>query len=158
SGGTSSGDNVLIRGFSARTDIYMDGVRDPGMVNRDSFNVENVEVSKGPSSADGGRGTTGGSINLVTKTANPDNSGSFQATGGNADYGRTAVDLNRKLTETSAFRINAVWQDTGYAGRDVAKYRTWGVAPTMSFGLETPTQYTIAYSRMKQDNIPDWGL
>ena len=49
-GGTAPGDNLLIRGFSARNDVYIDGARDPGVVSRDTFNTEAVEVAKGPSS------------------------------------------------------------------------------------------------------------
>ena len=82
SGGTSSGDNVLIRGFSARNDIYVDGIRDVGLVNRDAFNTEMVEVAKGPTSVTGGRGTTGGSINLVTKAPGLQDAASVRLTGG----------------------------------------------------------------------------
>jgi catecholate siderophore receptor len=57
-----------------------------------------------------------------------------------------------------AFRLNGVWQDTGYAGRDVAKYKTWGFAPAFVAGLNAPTRLTLSYSRMQQDNIPDWGI
>ncbi|HUK32952.1 MAG TPA: TonB-dependent receptor, partial [Vicinamibacterales bacterium] len=158
SGGTSSGDNILIRGFSARNDIYVDGVRDPGMVNRDAFDTEAVEVAKGPNSVIGGRGVTGGSINMVTKVANLEDEGSFRATGGNGDYRRTTMDVNRRLSPTSAIRFNAMWQDTGYPGRDVAEYKSWGVAPSLSLGLNTPTQVTLNYSHMQQNNIPDWGI
>jgi catecholate siderophore receptor len=158
SGGTSSGDNVLIRGFSARNDIYIDGARDPGLVNRDAFDVESVEVVKGPSSATGGRGTTGGSINLVTKAPERNNAGTVRFTGGNGDFKRTTVDLNQRLTDSAAFRLNGMWQDTGYPGRDVAKYRSWGVAPSLTLGLGKPTSVTLSYSRLQQDNLPDWGI
>ena len=158
SGGTSSGDNILIRGFAARNDIYVDGARDVGLVNRDAFNLESVEVAKGPTSVTGGRGVTGGSINLVTKSANLQNSTNVRVGAGSADYGRAAFDVNRKINNLVAFRLNGVWQDAGYAGRDIARYRTWGLAPSLVVGLSTPTQLTANYSRMKQDNIPDWGI
>lgn len=158
SGGTSSGDNVLIRGFAARNDIYVDGARDVGLVNRDAFNTESVEVAKGPTSVTGGRGVTGGSINLVTKTPESENSSTVRVSGGNADYGRASFDVNRKVNDIVAYRLNGVWQDAGYAGRDVAKYRTFGIAPSLVVGMNTPTQLTATYSRMKQDNIPDWGI
>jgi len=158
SGGTSSGDNVLIRGFSARNDIYVDGARDVGLVSRDAFNTEAVEVAKGPTGVTGGRGSTGGTINLVTKTPGLTNASTVRVGLGNAQYGRATLDVNQKLSNSSAFRLNGVWQDTGYAGRDVAKYRTWGFAPSFVTGLNTPTQLTLSYSRMQQDNVPDWGL
>ena len=64
-----AGDNLTIRGFSARTDIFMDGVRDFGGYSRDPYNMEQVEVAKGPASSLAGRGSTGGSVNLVTQGA-----------------------------------------------------------------------------------------
>ena len=158
SGGTSSGDNVLIRGFSARNDIYVDGARDVGLVNRDAFNTEMVEVAKGPSSVTGGRGATGGSINLVTKAPSLQDAASARLTGGSADNGRATFDVNRKLGKSVAFRLNGMWQNTGYAGRDVAKYKSWGVAPSLAVGVGTPTQLTLNYSRLQQNNIPDWGI
>jgi catecholate siderophore receptor len=158
SGGTSSGDNVLIRGFAARNDIYIDGSRDVGLVNRDAFNTEAVEVAKGPTSVTGGRGVTGGSINLVTKTPSVTNASTIRVTGGSAEHRRATVDLNRRVNSRVALRLNGVWQNAGYPGRDVAKYRTWGIAPSLVVGANTATQLTASYSRMKQDNIPDWGL
>jgi catecholate siderophore receptor len=158
SGGTSSGDNVLIRGFSARNDIYIDGARDPGLVNRDAFNLESVEVAKGPSSVTSGRGTTGGSINLVTKEPELTDGLTVRVAGGSAGYKRAAVDYNHRLKDSMAFRMNGMWQDMGYPGRDVARYKSWGIAPSLALGLGRPTSVVLSYSRLDQDNIPDWGL
>jgi catecholate siderophore receptor len=158
SGGTSSGDNVLIRGFSARNDIYVDGARDVGLVNRDAFNTEMVEVAKGPSSVTGGRGATGGSINLVTKAPSLGDAATVRLTGGSASNGRATFDVNRTLNKSVAFRLNGMWQDTGYPGRDVAKYKSWGFAPSLAMGLGTPTQLTLNFSHLQQNNIPDWGI
>ena len=66
-GGTPAGDNLTLRGFSARNDVFVDGVRDLSPQARDPFNLEQVEVVKGPASAYNGRGSTGGTINLVSK-------------------------------------------------------------------------------------------
>ena len=158
SGGTSSGDNVLVRGFSARNDIYVDGARDPGLVNRDAFDLETVEVAKGPSSVTGGRGNTGGSINMVTKEPETQPETTLRFTGGNGDYKRFTLDTNHRFTDTIGGRLNGVWQDTGYPGRDVAKYRTWGFAPSLTLGMGRPTSVTLNYFHMQQNNIPDWGL
>ena len=158
SGGTSSGDNVLIRGFSARNDIYVDGARDVGLISRDAFNTEWVEVAKGPSSVTTGRGSTGGSINLVSKSANLADAATVRLGGGSADYKRSTFDVNRKLANRTAFRLNGMWQDTGYAGRDVAKYQSWGLAPSLAMGLGTPTELRVNYSHYQENNIPDWGI
>ena len=158
SGGTSSGDNILIRGFSARNDIFIDGARDPGLINRDAFDVEDVEVAKGPASVNGGRGTTGGSINMVSKEPEAKPEGTIRFVGGNGNYKRFTLDVNHRLTNTIGARLNGVWQNSGYPGRDVAKYRTWGFAPSVTFGMGRPTSLTLNYFHMQQNNIPDWGI
>ena len=142
----SCGDNLLIRGFSARNDVYIDGARDPGVVSRDTFNTEAVEVAKGPSSVTAGRGSTGGSVNLVTKSASLQNSSQVRFAGGNADQKRSTIDVNRRLSEPLPLRLNGVWQDSGVPGRDDVMQREWGFAPTISFGLGRPTTPRSAIS------------
>ena len=66
-GGGAQGNNLSIRGFNARNDIFLDGMRDQGSYFRDVFNLEAVEVLKGPSALYFGWGTTGGIINQVSK-------------------------------------------------------------------------------------------
>src|SRR5262245_6644076 len=96
-GGTAPGDNLLIRGFSARNDVYVDGARDPGVVTRDTFNTESLEVTKGPSSSISGPGATGGSVNIVTKTPTLRNAVAGSFMGGSAESGRPTAYVNRKL-------------------------------------------------------------
>ena len=158
SGTVSFGDNIFIRGFNVRQDIYIDGARDPGEVTRDTFNVEAVEVAKGPTSVTGGRGSTGGSINMVTKAATLSNSEVGRLTFGSADHKRASFDVNRRLTDSVAFRVNAMWQDAGYPGRDVQKNKQWGFAPTIGIGIGKPTTVTVSYSRLQQNNVPDLGI
>jgi len=158
SGGTSPGDNLLIRGFRATNDIFVDGVRNPGYSNRDTFNTESVEVAKGPSSVTASRGATGGSINLVSKQAGLQDVSSLRVSMGTADMKRTTLDVNRVLNSQVAVRLNGMWQDTGYPGRDVAQYKSWGLAPSIAVGLNSNTKVTLNYLRMEQNNIPDWGI
>jgi catecholate siderophore receptor len=157
-GGTAPGDNILIRGFSARNDIYIDGARDPGVVSRDTFNAEAVEVAKGPSSVTAGRGSTGGSVNLVTKSANLRDATEARFSVGNASQKRSTIDVNRRVSETVAVRLNGMWQDSGVPGRDAVTQKGWGFAPSIGFGLGKPTTVTIGYQRLQQHNIPDYGL
>ncbi|HYP12468.1 MAG TPA: TonB-dependent siderophore receptor [Bryobacteraceae bacterium] len=160
-GGVPAGDNLTIRGFSARNDIFVDGVRDLGAQSRDPFNLEQVEVVKGPSSALAGRGSTGGTINLVNKMPSL-----RQSFGGSVNYGtdgtkRLTGDLNvplRMLGERAAFRLNAMVHESGVAGRNVVENGRWGVAPSIALGLGTPTRLTLSYYKLKQDNIPDYGI
>jgi catecholate siderophore receptor len=159
-GGTPAGDQMAIRGFSARTDIFIDGVRDFGGYSRDSFNLEQVEVTKGPASATSGRGSTGGSVNMVSKAPSLQANRSILLGGGSADYKRGTVDVNQPIAGAggAAIRVNALWQDGGTPGRDVVENTRWGVAPSIAFGLRTPTRVTASYFRLQQSGIPDYGL
>ncbi|MBP6703937.1 MAG: TonB-dependent siderophore receptor [Vicinamibacteria bacterium] len=159
-GGVPAGDNLSIRGFSARTDMFIDGVRDFGGYSRDAFNLEQVEVTKGPASAVAGRGSTGGAINLVTKTPATESSRGADFSGGNAEHKRVAVDINQPLSSGggAAFRLNALFQDADAPGRDAVENNRWGVAPSISVGLRSRTQATLSYFRLDQDSIPDYGI
>ena len=161
-GGGLPGDNLSIRGFNSRSDIFVDGLRDFGAYSRDPFNLEQVEISKGPSSATAGRGATGGSINLVTKRPRltPLYGGSLGF--GSDDFKRATLDLNQPLQaaglETSAIRLNGLWHDAGVPGRDVVEEKRWAINPSVAFGLGTPTRVTFDYIHMEQDNVPQYGI
>jgi catecholate siderophore receptor len=162
-GGVPAGDNLTLRGFSARNDVFVDGVRDLGPQSRDPFNLEQVEVAKGPNSAYNGRGSAGGTINLVSKSPGLD-----RFYGGTLNFGsdstkRLTGDVNVPLKsfgmgERTAFRMNALWHQSGVAGRDVVENERWGLAPSLAFGVGTRTRLTLNYFKTKQDNIPDYGI
>jgi catecholate siderophore receptor len=162
-GGAPAGDNLTLRGFSARNDIFVDGVRDLGPQSRDPFNLEQVEVVKGPGSAYTGRGSAGGAINLTSKT--PGFTPSFGGTLnlGNARMKRATADLNAPLArlglgERTALRLNLLAHDSGVAGRDVVEEERWGVAPSLGFSLGGRTRVTLGYFHLRQDNISDYGI
>ncbi|HEY9448411.1 MAG TPA: TonB-dependent siderophore receptor [Gemmatimonadaceae bacterium] len=161
-GGATPGDNFNVRGFSARSDMFVDGVRDMGGYSRDAFNFEQVEVAEGPASAYTGRGSTGGSINMVSKTPSLGEARSVTATGGSADQRRVTADLNQPLEPLglrgTALRLNAMWQDGGVAGLDVVEKESWGVAPSLALGLGSPTQLTLSYVHTGQDAVPSYGV
>lgn len=157
-GGTPAGDNLTLRGFSARNDVFVDGARDLGPQSRDPFNLEQVEIVKGPSSAFSGRGSTGGSINLISKA--PSVSRFF---GGTLNFGtdrtkRATADINLPFNQSMAFRLNLLAHDSGVAGRSAVDNERWGFAPSLAFGLGTPTRYTFSYFKLKQNNISDYGI
>jgi catecholate siderophore receptor len=164
-GGGLPGDNLSIRGFNARSDIFVDGVRDFGAYSRDPFNVEQIEVAKGPSSSTAGRGSTGGSINLVSKAPSLDAFYGGTLGFGTDDYKRATFDLNQPLVggpqgdiKGAAVRLNAMWHDAGVPGRDVVEESRWAIAPSIAFGLGTPTRVTLSYLHMEQDNVPEYGI
>ncbi|HEY1171533.1 MAG TPA: TonB-dependent siderophore receptor [Verrucomicrobiae bacterium] len=161
-GGVPAGDNLSIRGFNARTDMFIDGVRDFGGYSRDPFNMEQVEVIKGPTSSSTGRGSTGGSINLVSKMPKVDPFYSGSVGVGTDNYIRSTVDVNQPLKDTgfegTALRLNGVWHQNDTPRRDEVTNERWGVAPSLAFGLGTPTRVTLSYFHLEQDNIPDYGI
>lgn len=159
-GGTPNGDNLTIRGFSARTDIFVDGIRDFGGYFRDPFNLEQVEVIKGPASAYSGRGSTGGSINLVTKAPKLEASKGGSLSLGTDQTKRVTADVNQPLTgliDSAALRLNVMVHDSEVAGRDFVENQRWAIAPSLAFGLGTSTRTTFSYLHQDQDNIPDYG-
>ncbi len=157
-GGVPAGDNLSIRGFNARTDIFIDGVRDSGGYTRDSFNTEQVEVVKGPSSSYSGRGSTGGSVNMATKAPLLTSARHASLGGGSSAYKRGTFDVNQPMGESVAVRFNAMWTDSGAPGRNEVTSERWGIAPSLAIGLGTPTKVTLNYSHLAQDNLPDYGI
>jgi catecholate siderophore receptor len=157
-GGGLPGDTFSMRGFSSGNDITLDGIREAGAYSRDAFNLERVEVLKGPSGAAAGRGSTGGSINLITKTAQPAEFTRVAASAGNAEQGRIAVDVNVPVNASTGVRLNAMVSEGGVPNRDVVHNKAWGFAPTLTLGMGQPTQFTLSYQHVSQDNVPDYGL
>lgn len=161
-GGTPAGDNLTMRGFSARNDLFVDGVRDLSPQARDPFNMEQVEVVKGPTSAFSGRGSAGGTVNMVSKAPGLSRIFSGQMQFGTDATRRFSGDMNVPLSgiglRRSAFRLNLLSHESGVAGRDVVKNKRWGVAPSLAFGLGTANRLTLGYYKVKQDNISDYGI
>lgn len=157
-GGNPIGDNIYIRGFMSQSDTFVDGVRDSGSQSREVFNLEQVEVSKGPGSAYGGRGSAGGSVNLVSKAPKLEEFTRGSLGVGTDDYRRGTLDINRTLDDTTAFRLNAMAYAADVAGRDAVNYSRWGIAPSVGFGLGTDTSLVLSYYHMQSDDLPDSGI
>ena len=159
--GGAQGDNLTIRGFTARNDLFIDGMRDFGSYYRDPFNTQEVEVLQGPSSVTFGRGSTGGVVNQATKTPGL---GGFIS--GDLDLGtdltrRVTLDLDEPLPRLgagAAFRLNLMGDEGSVAERDVAENRRFGVAPSLVFGLGGPTRWTFSYFHQTADDNPDYGI
>ncbi|MEZ5385850.1 MAG: TonB-dependent siderophore receptor [Prosthecobacter sp.] len=156
--GAGAGDNLAIRGFSSRSDWFIDGMRDFGTYNRDPFNTEQVEVAKGPASTIYGRGSTGGSINLATKMAglDPYNLSTFSV--GTSNLYRGTVDVNERLGEHSALRLNGMYHHSDTPGRNDVFQERYGIAASLAFGLGTDTRFTLNYQRVEENNLPDFGI
>ncbi|TMS57287.1 TonB-dependent siderophore receptor [Imbroritus primus] len=155
-GGTPVGDRPFIRGYEASTDIMIDGMRDVGRFTHEAFNLESVEIVKGPGSAYSGRGATGGSINLVTKTPKAETFAAGSVGVGTDNAFRTTVDGNW-AGENAAFRLNAMAHKADVAGRNGPDVERWGIAPSLTLGLNGPTRATLSYYALRSDETPDLG-
>jgi catecholate siderophore receptor len=157
----AQGDNLTIRGFTARNDIFLDGIRDFGSYYRDTFNYEQVEALEGPAGIQFGRGSTGGVVNQESKVPTVQQFANVEAMFGTDKTRRITADLNsRELNAAggTAFRLNLMGQESGVAGRDFAEIRRWGVAPSVSIGLSTMTRATLNYVHLQENDTPDYGL
>ncbi len=153
-----SADRPVIRGFESRNSIFVDGMRDSGLQNRETFAVEQISVIKGPDSVYAGRGSVGGSVDIVTKTPKNDNFINSSIGFGTDGYKRATVDANRKINDTTAVRLNVMGHDANQAGRNDVYNKRWGVAPSIVFGLNTPTTVTVSYYHMNSYDMPDFSV
>jgi catecholate siderophore receptor len=158
-GGGGYGDSINLRGQSANTDIQIDGVRDSAQYSRsDTFNLEQIEVVNGANSVYGGGGSIAGTINLVTKRPKGEDLTVVQGAIGSDSYYRGTIDSNVKVSEHIAVRLNAMWHENDIPRRDVEYMHRWGVAPSVIFGLDTPTRMTLLYTHQQDRNIPVYGV
>ncbi|WP_180002382.1 MULTISPECIES: TonB-dependent receptor [unclassified Acinetobacter] len=158
-GGNPNGDRPFIRGYNSESSMYVDGVRSATSQNREMFAVEQVEVTKGSSSAMGGAGTTGGSINMISKVAKAGDSLEGSIAQGTDNYQRITLDGNKDFGNGIAARIAVMGHQNEKAGqKDGAEYKRVGIAPSISFGLDTPTRGTLIYYYLKSDDTPDSGV
>ena len=157
-GGVASADIPLIRGVDATGDVFVDGVRDIGSQTREVFALERIEISKGPSTAFGGRGAAAGAINLVSKVAREGDFVSGQVTVGTDDLVRVVGDVNRQVSDQLAVRLVGMYHDSMVAGRDEVFDDRWGIAPSVTFGVGGPVTASIDYYHPEPDAMPDYGI
>jgi catecholate siderophore receptor len=157
-GGNAFGDRFFIRGFDARNDVFLDGIRDPAVSIRENFFTEQIEILKGPSSTIDGRGTTGGALNIVTKQAGDKNFYNAETTIAGDGTRRVTLDVNQIISPTLAIRLDGMWQNANVAGRaDTYDDRGGGLAalkwtPNDSFKLAANYVHTNLWS------LPDFGV
>ncbi|CAA0111412.1 putative TonB-dependent receptor BfrD [Halioglobus japonicus] len=156
--GNAFGDRYIIRGHEARSDVFVDGLRDPGMTTRESFATEQVEITKGPSSTFAGRGSTGGAINSITKQASTEyNFNKVEGGLGSSDFGRVTVDSNTVLNDDLAIRINGVYSTEDVPSRDPADRERKGVALSTSYDVTDKFNVMGDYYYLDAKDKPDLG-
>lgn len=157
-GNTSAGDTFQLRGFSTQSSTFVDGIRDLGAVTRDTFNLDAVEVAKGPAGADIGRGASSGYINLVSKLPGLESAASGSLGVNTAGHQRLTADLNQKVGTSSAVRLNVMEQAGGIDGRNEVENNGWAVAPAFATGLGTDKRTYVYFQHVQQSNVPDGGI
>ena len=157
-GGTAFGDRFFIRGFDARNDVFVDGVRDPGVSVRENFFTEQVEILRGPGSSFAGRGTTGGAINIVTKKAGDINFANIETQVATDQTKRVTVDVNRAISPILDVRLNGLFQDAGIAGRNFVTDDRNGIAGAVTFKPLPNFVVTADYAHTYLHGLPDFGV
>ncbi len=158
-GGNAFGDRFFIRGFDARNDVFVDGIRDPAVSIRENFFTEQIEILKGPSATVDGRGTAGGAINFVTKQAsdlanfyNADTKFASDATK------RVTFDVNQIITPTLAIRMDGMWQNADVSERNYTTDNRWGGLAAVKWTPTNDFTTWVNYIHTDLSGLPDFGV
>jgi catecholate siderophore receptor len=157
-GGNAFGDRFFIRGFDARNDIFIDGVRDPAISIRENFFTEQVEILRGPASSFAGRGTAGGAINIVTKQAGDRNFQKVETTYGTDQTKRITFDVNQVVSPTLSLRSGGLYQDAEVAGRNYVTDDRWGAFGALKWTPTDAFKVTANYVHTDLSGLPDFGV
>lgn len=157
-GGQPLADRPFIRGQSSGNNIFVDGIRDSGGQQREVFNLEQVEVIKGPDAVYSGRGSGGGSINLGSKAPRLTDFTRFGLGVGTDGYLRATVDQNWNLGETAGLRVNLMGSQGDVPGRNAVDFDKWGVGLSLAAGLGTGSTGTFSYYHLTSNQMPDYGI
>ncbi len=149
-------DQLTFRGQETTADFFVDGVRDDIETFRDLYNVQTIEVLKGPNAMIFGRGGGGGVINRVTKRADgvPIYEGTLQL--GSWGRARGTADVGQAISPNAAFRLNAMYEDSE-TFRDFSWLERYGINPTLGFKLGERTTLHFSYEYKTHDQNVDRG-
>ncbi len=157
SNGDGQRDQVTIRGFSAISDQFIDGMRDDALYFRDLSNIERVEVLKGPSAVLYGRGSSGGLINRLTKKPQAGRFGEVGVYVGSNSFKRSSFDVNTGLDNGLGFRITGAYEDSG-SFRDQGFIERSSIAPSMLLQVNDDTRVLLQAEFAKDKRITDFGI
>jgi catecholate siderophore receptor len=158
-GGNAFGDRFFIRGFDARNDVFVDGIRDPAVNIRENFFTEQIEILKGPSSTIDGRGTAGGAINIVTKQASDLASFYNADTKFASDFTkRVTFDVNQVITPTLAVRMDGMWQIADISERNYTTDDRWGGLAAVKWTPTNDFMLSANYIHSNLHGLPDFGV
>lgn len=157
-GGNAFGDRFFIRGFDARNDVFIDGIRDPAVSIRENFFTEQIEILRGPASSYAGRGTAGGAINIVTKQAGDVNFKRMDSEFGTDQTKRVTLDVNQVIDPTFSVRTGGLFQDANVAGRDHVTDNRWGAFISTVYTPTSDIKITTNYVHTDLSGYPDFGV
>ncbi len=154
--GETGEEDIRLRGFSLvqAGDIYVDGMRDSSIYERDTFNYDRVEVLKGSASMLFGRGSTGGVVNQVNKKPFLMNSHEVKTTVGTGNELRVTGDFNLKTGDDAALRMNVMTHEADNWGAKVSKK---GIAPTYRWGIGTEDEFSVGLYHLEYNNRPNYN-
>jgi catecholate siderophore receptor len=155
--GEGQRDQITIRGQPTTADFYTDGVRDDAEYYRDLYNIQAVEVLKGPSALIFGRGGGGGVVNRVTKKADGVTRRDVQISTGSFGRKRVSFDVGQEINDQLAFRINGLYEQS-YSYRDFFNMRRWGINPTFTWRPLDKTFVTLSYEHYHDHRMMDRGV
>ncbi|WP_448035398.1 TonB-dependent receptor [Bradyrhizobium liaoningense] len=157
-GGNAFGDRFFIRGFDARNDVFIDGIRDPAVSIRENFFTEQIEILRGPASSYAGRGTAGGAINIVTKQAGDVNFKRIASEFGTDMTKRVTLDVNQVIDPTFSVRTGGLFQDANVAGRNYVTDNRWGSFISTKYTPTSDIKITTNYVHTDLSGYPDFGV
>lgn len=161
--GGRAGDNFNLRGFYTFGDIYLDNMRDTAQYNRETFNLEQVDVLRGSAAMLFGRGQAGGVINQVSKMAELRDKNVVTGSLGEYDYHQFTGDFNKQLTETAAIRVNVMdrYEETyrkNPTTGDRPSFDRKGVAISFGAGIGTENEFFLNHIYTQTRDVPDFGV
>lgn len=161
--GGRAGDNMMLRSFYTFGDMYLDGIRDTAQYNRETFNLEQVDVLRGSAAMLFGRGQAGGVINQVSKVPLPSDKYKLTGSLGTENYREVTADLNKTLGEGRALRVNLMkrdegsWRSNPATGAEPELHRE-GIAMSFAAGLGGKNEFVLSHILTKTRDNPDYGV
>lgn len=156
--GEGNRDQITLRGQNTTADFFLDGVRDDTQYFRGLYNLERVEVLKGPYALIFGRGGGGGIVNRVQKT--PSAGGAFVGGRFSANsFGAwdVSTDANTPIGDGAAFRINTVYENLDNH-RDFYEGERYAVNPYLAADLGAAWRAGLSYEYVNDDRAVDRGI
>jgi catecholate siderophore receptor len=150
-------DAPIFRGSTSTSDFFVDGIRDDTQYLRDVYNLERVEVLKGPNGTIFGRGGVGGVINRVTRQADWARAREISVQGGSWDNRRLSTDFGGPLNGDVAARLTGLYENSG-SYRNAVNVERYGVNPTIAFAIGPKTTVRAGYEFFHDERTTDRGI